>query len=118
MLWSDKDQHAELIGRELPHDAAVDSFSLLPVLLGRERQIAGREAVLILGNGKDSAIAVCTGRWKLIVRYGSDRDQGNELYDLANDPGEQTDLSEERPEVVKRLQALLEKAERDGRTRS
>ncbi|MCS7469955.1 sulfatase-like hydrolase/transferase [Stieleria sp. ICT_E10.1] len=109
---------AEFIGGELPHHAAVDSFSLIPVLLGKERRIAGREAVLILGNGKDSAIAVCTGRWKLIVRYGSDKDQGNELYDLANDPGEQSDLSEQRPEVVKRLQALLEKAERDGRTRS
>ncbi len=43
--------------------------------LVRKSRIAEREAVFILGNGKDSAIAVCTGKWKLIVRYGSDSEQ-------------------------------------------
>lgn len=60
---------AEIIDRNLPFDVAEDSISLLPVLLGKEDRIAGREAVFILGDGKDSAIAVCSGQWKLVVRY-------------------------------------------------
>lgn len=108
---------AGVIDRELPTNAAEDSFNLLPILLGKEDQIAERDALLILGNGKDSAIAVRAGKWKLIVRYGSDRERGNELYDLSSDPGELEELSDENPEIAKRLSAILEKAEAAGRTR-
>ncbi|QDT00986.1 sulfatase family protein [Adhaeretor mobilis] len=108
---------ADILDCELPPNAAQDSISLLPVMLGEADHIAQREAVFILGNGKDSSIAVCTGKWKLIVRYGRDSDQGNELYDLSQDPGELTNLAEESPEVTKRLAAALEKAEADGQTR-
>lgn len=108
---------AEIVERDIPANAAEDSVSLLPVLLGQEDRVADREAVFILGNGKDSSVAVCTGKWKLIVRYGSDLDKGNELYDLPNDPGEQTNLIEQHPEVASRLLTAWEKAEVDGRTR-
>jgi arylsulfatase len=36
-----------------------------------------------------------------------------ELYDLANDIGETTDVSEKHPEVVKQLEAEVEKARAD-----
>ncbi|WP_146402498.1 sulfatase-like hydrolase/transferase [Planctomycetes bacterium CA13] len=108
---------AEILDSELPAKAADDSLSLLPVLLGKEICVADRENVFILGNGKDSAIAVCTGRWKLIVRYGIDSDVGHELYDLSKDPGELNNLSEENPEVVQQMAAALKKAETDGQTR-
>jgi len=107
-----------MVGQELPRDAAEDSISLLPVLLGQEPKAPRREAVFIQGNGKDSAIAVCSGRWKLIVRYAErSRDQSYELYDLQSDPGEQTDRSSDQPDITKRLATALEKAESDGRTR-
>jgi arylsulfatase A len=109
---------ADILDRELPRDAAEDSISLLPVLLGKESQSARREAVFIQGNGKDSALAVCSGQWKLIVRYGRDCDETYELYDLAKDPGELTNVSEENPEVTKRLATALDNAEVTGRTRS
>ena len=108
---------ADIIDQDLPSEAAEDSFSLLPVLLGKEQQIVGRESVFILGNGKDSAIAVCTGKWKLIVRYGSDKGRGNELYDLSEDPGELTNLVGEHPEIAKQLAAAFQQAEAAGRTR-
>ena len=108
---------ADIVDRDLPSEAAEDSFSLLPVLLGKEEQIAGRESVFILGNGKDSAVAVCNGKWKLIVRYGSDRDRGNELYDLSKDPGELINLASEHPKIADALAAAFQKAESDGRTR-
>jgi len=80
-------------------------------------RIADREALFILGNGKDSAIAVCSGRWKLIYRYGEAQDRGHELYDLENDLGELNNVSEQHPEITKRLVALLDEAESAGQTR-
>jgi arylsulfatase A-like enzyme len=108
---------ADILGRELPRNAAEDSISVLPVLLGQASKIARREAVFIQGNGKDSAIAVCSGRWKLIVRYDGNRDETYELYDLAEDLGELTNLSEENAAMTSRLAAALKKAETVGRTR-
>jgi len=108
---------AEILNQELPADAAEDSISLLPVLTGMETEVAGREAVFIQGNGKDSSIAVCSGKWKLIVRYGSDSDRGHELYDLTRDPGELTNLAEQEPGVTIRLAAALKNAEVAGKTR-
>jgi len=108
---------ADIVRQELPSDAAEDSFSLLPVLLGREEKIVGRDAIFILGNGKDSAVAVRSEQWKLIVRYGDDKDRGNELYDLSKDPGEQTNVINDHPEIAEQLSAAYRKAESDGRTR-
>lgn len=108
---------AEIVKSELPVGVAEDSYSLLPVLLGNQKRIANREALFILGNGKDSAIAVCSGKWKLIFRYGEEQDRGHELYDLENDPGELTNLSEQHADVTKRLVAALDNAESAGQTR-
>jgi arylsulfatase A-like enzyme len=46
--------------------------------------------------------SVRTGGWKLVV--GPD---GEELYDLGSDPGERTDLREDRPERAAELRATL-----------
>lgn len=108
---------ADIVGDVLLVDAAEDSFSLLPVLLGKEAQIASRKSIFILGNGKDSAVAVCTGKWKLIVRYGVDQGRGHELYDLSKDPSELKDLANENPEIVQQLAADFQEAEAAGRTR-
>lgn len=108
---------ADVVGQVLPDNAAEDSFSLLPVLLGKEQQIADRESVFILGNGKDSSVAVCTGRWKLIVRYGDDQGRGNELYDLSKDPAELKNVANQHPKIAKQLADEFQQAEAAGRTR-
>ena len=43
-------------------------------------------------------------------------DQPGELYDLAHDPGQRTNLYAARPDEVKRLKALLEKYKPEGRS--
>jgi len=108
---------ADIVDRELPASAAEDSFSLLPVLLGDETKIADREFVFILGNGKDSSVAVCDGKWKLIVRYGSERDRGNELYDLTKDRGELHNVADKYPDIARRMANAFQQAEDGGRTR-
>jgi choline-sulfatase len=49
--------------------------------------------------------AIVDGRWKLIR---DDRSGTVELYDLDADPGERNDLSAARPEISRRLVALLD----------
>ncbi|MGJ8723561.1 MAG: sulfatase family protein [Roseibacillus sp.] len=107
---------ADLAGIELPKEGAEDSFSILPVLLG-EKPTAEREAVFILGDGKADAIAVCSGRWKAIARKNEEWKAVAELYDLENDPGETTNVFDKHPEIAKRLNDALQKANQDGRTR-
>jgi len=107
----------DIVDQELPQDAAEDSFSLLPVLLGQADRVANRDNVFILGNGKDTAVAVCGGKWKLVVWYGDAQQQGHELYDLSSDPGEQINLSKDYPEVVKHLADAYFAADAAGRTR-
>ena len=85
--------------------------------MGKEDKIANRDSIFILGNGKDSAVAVCSGRWKLIVRYGDQEQLGHELYDLSQDPGELKNVSSEHPEITDRMVAAYHKADADGRTR-
>lgn len=106
---------AALAGAELPDNAAVDSISLLPALLGKD--FHRREAIFIQGNGKDTAIAVCTGRWKLIVRSGEESKKTYELYDLNKDIGELNNITKQHPERTKQLATALEQAETNGRTR-
>ena len=108
---------AEIVKRDLPDKEAPDSFSVLPVLLGNEQQVGDRESVFILGNGKDSAVAVCGGKWKLIVRYGDAEKDGHELYDLSQDPGEQKNVAADHPEIVKRLADAYFEADAAGQTR-
>ncbi|MDP0491118.1 MAG: arylsulfatase [Verrucomicrobiota bacterium JB023] len=104
---------AELVGTELPEDAAEDSFSLLPVLLGKPSPHE-REAIFIQGDTKDNAIAVCSGQWKLIEWK---KDDVRKLYDLHADPGETNDLAESHPDKVQHLSNLLAEAREAGRTR-
>lgn len=108
---------AELNNIKLPKEGAEDSISLLPVLLGKE-PTSEREALFILGDGKADAIAVCSGRWKAIARKNDEWKAVAELYDLKNDPGETTNVFEKHPEIAKRLNSALQKAHKDGRTRS
>ena len=65
----------------------------------------------------DNAIAICSGRWKVIESANSKKEKVHQLYDLTKDPGETTDLAKEHPEVVKQLAAGLDQARLAGRTR-
>lgn len=107
---------ADLAGGELPEDAAEDSISMLPVLQGKEAPTKPFGEIFIQGDGKDEAIAVCTGTWKLIVRK-KDEKVSYELFDLTKDPAETKNLAKANPEVTKRLAAALARAESTGRTR-
>lgn len=80
----------------------LDSLNMLPVLEGKSES-ATHQALYWDFPGFGAAIA--DGNLKLVVSK-----QGqSELFDLASDIGEKTDLASQRPEEVARLSALLKK---------
>lgn len=115
---------AEIAGKTLPRDAGEDSFSLLPALKGGK---GTRDT--IVHHSVDGVFAIKQDEWKLIFGRGSggfsqpkkiDVKPGEpegELYNLAKDPGETTNLYLKNPEVVKRLTALMDRYKQEGRSR-
>ncbi|MGL4555297.1 MAG: sulfatase family protein [Gemmataceae bacterium] len=123
---------ADLTGTKLPNDAAEDSVSLLPVLLGKDAGTPVRGYTL--HQTISLALAIRKGPWKYLDHRGSggndyanDRlkpfalpeaapSSAGQLYHLDTDPGETTNLSLKRPEVAAELKALLERSKSDGRS--
>jgi arylsulfatase len=91
----------ELCGVKWPAGALFDGVSLAPLLRGRAKALPDRTLVVQFSRmdaprPRKNDAAVLWKRWRLIG--------GNELYDLATDPGQQTNLFGQRPEIVARLQ--------------
>lgn len=117
---------AAILGRTPPDNAAEDSVSLLPALLG-DATAPPREAVV--HHSINGSFAIRQGQWKLALCPDSggwsDPKPGTpaaaklppvQLYDLAGDPAETRNVAAEHPDVVARLTALLEKYVADGRS--
>jgi arylsulfatase A-like enzyme len=97
----------DVVGVPLPSDRPIDGRSLAPLLAGARD--LGREAIFwhfphYRGRDVVPYSIVRAGDWKLIKRYEG---RTFELFDLAADLGETTDLSEERPDKVAELDARL-----------
>lgn len=125
---------AAITGAALPHEAAEDSFNLLPVLEGKASAPI-RPYLITQAFGGARTLSIRRGPWKYIAHRGSggnnydrgdlkpfarpdtDPDAPGQLYDLANDPGETTNLYSRKPELVKELQGLLEHSKTTGRSR-
>jgi arylsulfatase A len=129
---------AALLGAKLPPKAGEDSCNILPALLGKKPKRSIREATVL--HGCNGSFALRQGDWVLIDsptgdNNGSQQHPGEpewfkhargyaanelpgELYNLRDDLPERRNLYAERPEVVKRLKALLEKYKAAGRSGS
>ena len=117
---------AAVVDAELPDDAAQDSYNLLPVLLGEKIDEPIRPDMI--HHGVFGAFSIRDGEWKLILgTQGSggwpppsdgkpDPNSPGQLYNIAEDPGEQNNLWDQRPEIIERLTALLEKQKEAGRS--
>lgn len=97
---------AQVLDVPLPPEAGEDSFSLLPLLRGENRTIRPH-AVSCASSGVPS---IRDGSWKLILN------EKPELYNLAEDVGETTNLADRYPDRVEAMKNLLEKLIREGRS--
>ena len=125
-----------LLGAKLPPDAGEDSYNILPALLGKKLRRPIREATVL--HGCNGSFALRQGDWVLIDsptgdNNGSKQHPGEpewfkhergyttnelagELYNLRDDLPERRNLYAEKPKMVKRLKALLEKYKTAGRS--
>src|ERR1035438_2870950 len=111
---------AALTGRPLPAEAGPDSFNFLPVLLGEKRDQPVRDH-LIEHSGR---MGVRLGQWKLLTTAGGQNlakgkkaGMPPELYNLADDIGERTNLAKQYPQKVEEMRTLLKKVRSQGRSR-
>jgi arylsulfatase A len=117
---------AAMVGRKLPENAGEDSYNLLPALLGKDDKPI-REAIVHHSNL--GIFAIRRGDWKLELGLGSggfsppnkvDPAEGGpvgQLYNLAQDPGENFNLYQRHPEIVEELSRLLDQYRRQGYSR-
>ncbi len=111
---------AAIVNAELPADAGEDSYNILPALLGEKVKSPIREATV--HTSIKGVHAIRQGKWKLIFARGSGGwtsgkvSTPGQLYDMEKDPDESENLYDKRPDVVKRLTALMEKYKRRGRS--
>ena len=126
---------AALTGATIPPNAAEDSYNILPVLLGQAGDKPVRDYTL--HQTISLALAIRHGNWKYLDHKGSGGnnygregewgmkqfalperapDAPGQLYDLAKDPGETTNLYNEYPEIVKALKGKLEEYKTSGRS--
>jgi arylsulfatase A len=115
---------AEILGKELTADAAVDSVSFLPTL--KDAAVVDRDAVV--HHSIQGAFAIRRGKWKLCLCKGSGgwsaprpgkAPKGApavQLFDLQVDPAEENNLALENPELVTELTELMQKYVDDGRS--
>lgn len=117
---------AEILDVKLPDTAGEDSVSLIPVLFGKDTAPL-REAVV--HHSINGSFSIRQGHWKLELCPGSGgwsaprpgKDDVSQLppiqlYDLDKDIGEQSNVQNGHPEVVKKLTTQLEKYVTNGRS--
>ncbi len=116
---------ADLLGASLPTNAGEDSVSMLPALLGTATEPIRTSLITQSING---SFAIRDGQWKLCLCPGSGgwskpRPQDDtsslpdmQLFDLATDPGEATNLATTHPERVATMTAMLQRDIDRGRT--
>jgi arylsulfatase A-like enzyme len=116
---------AAVIDRPVPADEEVaeDSVSFLRALLGESPQEPLRSSMIL--HSPNGNFAIRQGPWKYIegkacptLKRISRKDElVAQLYNLRDDPGEQNNLIDERPNVANRLANLLQKQRASGRSR-
>lgn len=117
---------AAVVGHELQNTEGVDSYNLLPALLGQEVENIREATVHHSVNG---SFAIRKGPWKLILCPGSGgwskpKPESAELeglppyqlYNLEEDPGEHQNLYLSFPEIAEEMETLLIQYRESGRS--
>jgi arylsulfatase A-like enzyme len=114
---------ADITGIQLPDDAAPDSYNILPILKGEVHQTPFREVTI--HNTFEDIWGIRKGDWLYInshtgghrvpphafneLRGYSDFATEGLLFNMKKDPEQRINLFEEYPEIVKEMDALLQK---------
>lgn len=116
---------AEFFDKDLPEDAAEDSFSFYGPLFDGKQETPRRESLVM--DSYRGMMAIRKGPWKLILgqtgggaRYRTDVDPdkpAGQLFNLDREQREWVNLYRKQPEVVAELTTLFEQIRDSGRSR-
>jgi len=117
---------ASVVGYKLPDDVAVDSYDMLPVMIGTQKDSDPVRPYLLTQSFR-SQFQLRMGQWKYLDHTGSGGNNytrgllkqyalpesalkaTGQLYNLADDPGETRNLFFSQSEKRRQMQALLQK---------
>ncbi len=109
---------ASLAGASVPQDRVIDGLDVSSAILGRDGGLSPRRELLYYH--QDELHAVRAGRWKLFLplqspsarhpHFSADDSGRSLLFDLTGDPSSGRDVAGDRPEVVRELTAIAERA--------
>lgn len=117
---------ADMTGATLPQAAGEDSFSFLPQLLGQGDAKPARQEMALFTAGQ---ICLRQGDWELIPFLGSGGfskptrvkpkagEPTGQLYNLATDLGETTNVYAQHPDLVSEMTARIAQIRERGRSR-
>lgn len=104
---------AEVVGAELPAEAAEDSVSFLPAARAAAPTDAAR--ISLISHSNHGEFALRDGPWKLVFKMSErnlNASRGKptvaQLYHLGEDIAEERDLAAARPKVVTKMTARLQ----------
>jgi arylsulfatase A-like enzyme len=110
----------ELMGRGAEVPKGIDGFSFARTLLGKNQ--TARSFLYRESPGYGGQQCVRDGKWKLVRRHLNPNPNSpntpaptTELYNLAVDPAESTDVATEHPRVVARLAAIARQQHRPSK---
>ena len=124
---------ASVVGYELPDDAAVDSYDMLPAMLGTQDESESIRPHMLTQSFRGE-FQLRQGHWKYLDHMGSGGnnygkgamkdyalpelapDAAGQLYNLVADPGETTNLFFKEEAKRKELKKLLEHLKSSGRS--
>lgn len=124
---------ASVVGYALPDDAATDSFDILPAMLGTQDPSQSIRPHLLTQSFRGE-FQIRQGQWKFLDHKGSggnnysqgmmtkyalpdtEPDAPGQLYNLATDPGETTNLYYKESAKQKQMKTLLEQLKSSGRS--
>lgn len=100
---------SDVTGVEIPKN--IDGISFLPELLGNNSEQKKHDYLYWEFHEKGGRQAIRMGDWKA-VKYNvlKTPNKPMELYNLANDLGEENNVTMQFPEVVKQIEALFQEA--------
>jgi arylsulfatase A-like enzyme len=105
-FWDFLPTCCELAGVKPP--AGIDGVSYLPTLLGKPRQQSKHPYLYWEFHEQGKKQAVRLGSWKGVRLNAAKAPNGPiELYDLAADLGEQRNVAEEHPEMVRKIAEIM-----------
>lgn len=107
-FWDLYPTFAEVAG--VPVEKEIDGISMVPTLMGQDGQ-QEHEYLYWEFHERGGRLAVRKGDWKA-VRYDvlENSDGPLELYNLAEDIGEENNIADQHPEIVAEMETILQNA--------